>query len=201
MEKNKGYTLVEMVIVIAIMAILASLSIFSVGIIKDAKRSAAINTFDNQLSNCLVKTKAVSDKNVTDKELCMYIYKRTVGTKSNYCIKVGYEVTDGVQDITKKDASNLPIVVGASLSYATASADDTNWDAILPKEVTDIVYTDATSSTSIGLGKIIKFNKSNGTVEDGAGTYTFYKNDTKDNGGTAYATFYLDEKTGNHYIK
>ncbi len=199
MEKNKGYTLVEMLIVIAIMAILAGLSMFSVGIIRDAKRSAAVNAFDNQLSSCLVKTKATSEVAAsTDKVVCMYVYKRTIGTKSNYCIKIGYEVTDGVQDISKKDGSGNPIVVGASATYATANSVDTNWDAVLPKDVTDIDF----NGTSIGLGKIIKFNKSDGSVSSGgAGTYTFYKGGTKDSGGTAYASIYLDEKTGNHYIK
>lgn len=194
MEKNRGYTLVEMLIVIAIMAILAGLSMFSVGIIRDAKRSAAINTFDNQLSSCLVKTKATSEvATSTDKVVCMYVYRRTVGTKSNYCIKIGYEVTDGVQDIT--DSS---VIVGASGTYAAANSVDTNWDAVLPKDVTDIDF----NGTSIGLGKIIKFNKSDGSVSPGgAGTYTFYKGGTKDDGGTAYASIYLDEKTGNHYIK
>lgn len=195
MEKNKGYTLIEMLIVIAIMAILAGLSMFSIGIIRDAKRSAAINAFDNQLSSCLIKTKATSVNNTTDKEICMYVYRRTKGTKSNYCIKIGYAVTDGVQDITNG------VVVGASSTYTTANNDDTNWDAVLPKDVTDIVYNGEGKNDSIGLGTIIKFNKSDGSVKSGSGTYTFYKNAIQKDGGTAYASIYLDKKTGNHYIK
>ena len=50
MTKNKGYTLVEALIVIAIMAVLAGLSMYSIGVIRDAKRSAAVTTFDNQIS-------------------------------------------------------------------------------------------------------------------------------------------------------
>ena len=199
MAKNKGYTLVEMLIVIAIMVILASLSVFSVGIIRDAKRSAAVNTFDNQLSSCLVKTKATSD--VSGKQLCMYIYKRTIDSKSNYCIKIGYSLpsaSDGVEDITKKDSSNNPIAVGILSTLTANNNDDTNWDAVLPKDVTDIVY----NGTSITAGKVIKFNKSDGSVDaTAAGTYTFYKNGTMDDGGEPYASIYLDKNTGNHYIK
>ena len=185
MAKNKGYTLVEMLIVISIMVILASLSMFSIGVIRDAKRSAAVNTFDNQISSCLVKTKAVSDIDASGKNnICMYVFKRDNGTKVNYCIKVGYDNTDAVKDILSGT------VLGAA--YPDDSNDDGNWDAVLPKDVADIIY----EGSSIANYQKIKFNKSNGTVTDGYGKYEFVKSD-----GTVYSTIYVDRLSGNHYIK
>jgi len=176
MTKNKGYTLVEMLIVIAIMVILASLSMFSVGVIRDAKRSAAVTTFDSQVSSCLVKTKAVSE--VTgDNVICMLIHKRTVGSKTNYCIKVGYNNPAGVTDVV-------------SGVVASDSADD-SWDAVLPKDVALMTLNGAEFNEA----KII-FNKSDGSVREGFGTYEFYKAD-----GTVYATVIVDQTTGKHYIK
>ena len=177
MTKNKGYTLIEALIVISIMAILASLSLFSIGVIRDAKRSAAVTTFDSQISSCLVKTKAVSEVS-GDNVVCMYIKKRTGAySKVNYCIKIGYNTSSGVKDIVK--------------GTVVDDNDDTTWDAILPKDVVKI----ACDGTEVDEMKII-FNKSDGSVISGSGSYTFYKSD-----GKVYSTVYLDKTTGKHYIK
>lgn len=175
MAKNKGYTLIEALIVIAIMAILGGLSMFSIGIIRDAKRSAAVTTFENQISTCLVKTKAVAEVNGED-TVCMLIQKRTSGSKVNYCIKVGYDTSAGVVDITKGTTVDV--------------TDDSTWDAVLPKDVAALLL----DGTAIDQQKI-KFNKSNGSVSVGAGEYSFVKAD-----GTVYATIYLDQVTGKHHI-
>ena len=178
MTKNKGYTLVEMLIVIAIMAALAGLSMYSIGVIRNAKRQAAVTTFDNQISSCLVKTKA--DSEVSDsKVVCMYIKKKATGGK-NYCIKVGYNTSGGVADVVK--------------GTVAVDSDETTWDAVLPKDVVKIEY----NGTALDDGdeqKII-FNKSDGSVKVGGGSYTFYKSNSE-----VYATIYLDETTGKHYIR
>ena len=193
MANNKGYTLVEMLIVISIMVILASLSMFSIGVIRDAKRSAAVNTFDNEISTCLIKTKAVAQVDSSqNSNVCMYIYRRDNGVKANYCIKVGYDSgSDSVADII--DSS---VVLGNS--YATAVNDDANWDAVLPKDVADIIYTSSSGGSSVSITNFhkIKFRKSDGKVTDGYGEYEFVKAD-----GSVYSTIYLDEQSGNHYIK
>lgn len=62
MKKNKGYTLVEMLIVLAIMAILSGLAVVSVGLIQKAKIQDAITTFDSQLTNLWAQTKAIASK-------------------------------------------------------------------------------------------------------------------------------------------
>lgn len=62
MRKNKGYTLVEMLIVLAIMAILSGLAVVSVGLIRKAKIQDAITTFDSQLTNLWMTTKATASQ-------------------------------------------------------------------------------------------------------------------------------------------
>ena len=176
MTKNKGYTLIEALIVIAIMAILGGLSMFSIGVIRDAKRSAAVTTFDSQISSCLVKTKAVSEVS-GEKVVCMYIYKRPAANgKCNYCIKVGYNTTSGIEDITKGTIVDVN--------------DDSTWDAVLPKDVALLTVDGAKFDE-----KKIIFNKSDGSVKEGNGRYAFY-----DAGGKIYATIWLDKTTGKHHI-
>jgi len=175
MTKNKGYTLVEALIVIAIMAALAGLSMYSIGVIRDAKRSAAVTTFDNQISSCVIKTKAVSEVS-GEKIVCMYIKKNASG---NYCLKVGYNTASGVTDVVND------IVVDDD--------DETTWDAVLPKDVVKIKYND---NDLVGDFQKIIFDKSDGSVKQGSGKYTFYKSENE-----IYATIYLDQTTGKHYIR
>ena len=59
-KNNKGYTLVEMLIVLAIMAILSGLAVVSVGLMRKAKIQDAITTFDSQLTNLWMMTKATA---------------------------------------------------------------------------------------------------------------------------------------------
>ena len=188
MKNNKGYTLIEMLIVIAIMVILSGLSIYSIGIIRSAKRSAAVDSFDDQISSCYVKTKAVSD--VSDAALdpskgnkvCMLIRKRTnKDGVTNYCIKVGYDLgAAGVADITKGTPVN--------------NDDDLTWDAILPKDVALITLTEKGTANDVTEQKIF-FNKSVGSVDEGYGYYDFYKSN-----GEAFAQVFIDESTGKHQI-
>ena len=59
MKKNKGYTLIEMIIVIAIMAILTAVAFVTLGVIHQAKCNAAVNSLDNQIGSLWIKTKAI----------------------------------------------------------------------------------------------------------------------------------------------
>lgn len=187
MTKNKGYSLVEMLIVIAIIAILGTLSIFSIGIMRDARRQTAVNNFNNLISGCLVKTKAVAD---TGKPVAMVIQKRSDG---KITVRTGYY--DGT-NVTKIGKSASPVVLSPEV--------ETDCDATFPKDIAairyiagadDSVYTEI-SATDIA---VIKFRKSDGKVLSGAGKYQFIKG-TGDS-STVYATVVLDETTGNHFMR
>ena len=182
MTKNKGYTLVEMIIVIAIMAILGGVSFLTIGVIKQAKRQSAATTLDNQISNCLIKTKAISPStNGKDAPLCMVIKKRTDGT---YAIMNGYiqggNITDETGNVLNPD-------------------NDADCEAILSKEIVKIEYMPSTSTQQWSASDmVIQFIKSDGSTQYGGGTYKLYVGKSTQE---LYATLYLDTVSGNHYIK
>ena len=183
MIKNKGYTLIELIIVIAIIGILAGASFISIGVIRQAKRQEAVNTLDNQISSLLVRTKALSDASNKngDTPLCMVIRKRTDGK---------YAVMNG-----NIDESGI-------LSVGDVNT-DADCEAILPKDIIQIKYVPSDSAqkaAAVGADNdddlVIQFLKSYGSTQYGGGKYEVYIK-----GGRLYATIYLDKVTGNHYIK
>ena len=178
MKNNKGYTLVEMIIVIAIMGILAGLSFATFAIVDEARCSAAVNTLNNQMSNCLIQTKAIS---AVDKPMCLVIKKRS---------------TDNVYVIMKGTLD------GSNVNGVDDTADE-KCEAILPRQITKITYTPTvatqkhTATTDEQI--ILQFVKSDGTVCYGAGQYDLY---TKKSGTERiYASIYVDPISGKHYIK
>lgn len=183
MAKNKGYTLVELIIVIAIMAILSSVSFMAIGIIKESKRQSAVSTLDNQMGSCWIRTKAVSAVTAgTETPLCMVIRKRTDGC---YAIMTGY--ING-SNITDKDGNELD------------PDTDANCEAILSKQIVRITYSpSATGQQWSGTDMIVQFIKSDGTTQYGGGSYKLYTGKTGNE--QLYATVYLDPVSGKHYIK
>jgi len=175
--KNKGYTLVELIIVIAIMAILAGMSFITIGIINQAKCSAAVTTVDNQLSSCLIRTKAVS--NVAT-PMCMVVVQRNDGT---FAIMTG-----------KLDSSG-------ALTYDDPNVDD-NCEAILPRQIHKIEYTPSPAAQEFSAANgemVIQFVKSDGSVKYGAGEYKMF---TQRQGGEHLcATIVVEASSGKHYIK
>lgn len=191
--KNKGYTLVETIIVIAIIAILTGMAFATLGIINQAKYNTAATTLDTQFSSLLVKTKALSQareqssvSTLADSEfpLCMQISPKSDG---GYAIDLGYNTTSGF--VPKyPDAANAAI------------PDKNKREATLPDVVT-IKYNESKASQVAPNADpsnevfIVEFRKSDGTVKYGAGEYELWYDNR------IVATIVLEEVTGNHYIK
>lgn len=184
MVKNKGYTLIELVIVMTITVILSAGSFVIIGIMREAKRQSATNTFNNQISSCLIRTKAVSTAtNTTDKPLCMVIKQRTDGA---YVLMTGYV-----------DGGNVLDASGAALDPDVAA----NCDAVLPKEIVKIEYDSSDSAQEFPGGTmVIQFIKSYGSTRYGGGSYKLYAG-TKASSAKLYATIYLDPVSGKNYVK
>lgn len=194
MRKNQGYTLIELIIVLAIIAILSAMSFVTIGIIRQAQYNAAASSLSNQMGSLLVKTKAVSEaKNDT---LCMLVhrYSKTVTLddgkvirKGSYALILGYDTGSEFKVKNTKSAF---------------SEDDTS--IIVEDVLTNIITIKYTTADSVACGitglsdtehMIIEFKKSNGSVRYGAGSYEIiYNNRT-------VATVKLDATTGNHYLK
>lgn len=186
MRKNRGYTLVEVVIIMVIMAVLSTAALVSIGIIRQAKRSASVNTLNNQISSCLIRTKALSDAfNGTSEPFCMLIKKNSAGA---YVVMMGYN-----------DGSNVKNQAGTS--GTVLNPDTSSTEAVLVKDIKKIVYTDTDGNElATGQDMIIQFIKTDGSVQKGAGTYDIYIKGSGTN-GELYATIYLEKSTGNHYVK
>lgn len=178
---NKGYSVVEMVIVIAIIVILSAVGFLTINIVYGAKVSSAKNTLNSQMSYLSNMTKA------QDPGLAAWLYYDD--TADVYKIKYGIYVSSG----------------GGGYSFtANASQDPVTFsDSIL------IYYTDdAGNKDVIGTaGRFIQFNKSDGAVLVGSGTYDIIKNPRHvhpDNasGNEAVATsIVLNKSTGSHFAK
>ncbi len=196
MKKNKGYTLIEMIIVIAIMAILTAVAFVTLGVIHQAKCNAAVNSLDNQIGSLWIKTKAISQGKTqtspTSSEpgaaypLCMQLCKNVDSTDDirdgSYEIILGYE--DGTNFIQKEKVEALTDIVSIKYTETSGHAEQRH------STLTSSPNADGTTDNIL-----IEFNKSDGSVKYGAGTYeVIYNNST-------VASIYLDSITGNHYIK
>lgn len=172
MRKNKGYTLIEMIIVIAIMAILSGLSAVSISLMRKAKVQDAITTFDSQLSKIWLQTKsnATTQKN-------MYAVLKEAENDSYSLIIYDSDSTGTIKEKEKTELKKWS-------KYVTITYEDVGSNQI------EAGYGDSTN------GFYIKFDKATGAVLKGAGKYTFRGKD-----GAVAATVYLDAATGNHYIK
>lgn len=197
MRENKGYTLIEMIIVIAIMAVLSGMAFYTYGIVKKAKCNAAVDTFDNQLTSLWIKTKAISQGKVqtaprTSEDsskypLCMIIEENTDSSDDirdgSYCIWLGYNKGTTYTKATDDPEAILPEFIEIDFESPTD-----------PGTKLHTAMQDGTLGTT-GTQDIfvIQFNKSDGSVEYGNGKYHFYYNDRE------YGTVVLNRVTGNHY--
>lgn len=193
--KNKGYTLVEMIVVLAIIAILSGLSFVTLGIINQARYNSAAETLSEQMGSLLVKTKALSkaEKDTT----CMVIVKTTASPVSRnigtYSLILGKDTArNGASVVLETDPAieaTLPKILD-QVAY-TPAPDASQQSALIGTTVTNV-------NSNITQGEIVgylEFNKSNGSVRYGAGAYSLYYQ------GRVVATVHLDASTGNHYVK
>lgn len=203
MKKNKGYTLIELVIVIAIMAILSGLSFVTIGIIKQARYNAAATTLSNQMGALNIKTKALSEG----------AQKVSKAEDKDYplCMKLQYNDSDvTLKDNTLLKAGTYSLILG----YHTDSGFVPKESGVVETSLTNMItityipqtdaqkggFSDQDAGTSdsdktVCKNMYIEFDKSNGSVRYGAGKYLIVYNDR------VVATVSLDQATGNHYVK
>ncbi len=203
MKKNKGYTLVEMLIVIAIMAIVSGMAFVTIGIIYQAKYNAAIDTLNTQMDSLWIKTKALSQgkiqvsgqDSITDSSdvkakypLCMMLKENTEDDDVKdgcYELILGYDDGNG---FTKKEVVSVLTNI-ISINYKPSSTEQKH--PTLTKDSTQVNGETNESTSQV----LLEFNKSDGSVKYGAGTYEIIYSDR------IVGTVYLDPTTGNHYIK
>ncbi|MBO5468528.1 MAG: prepilin-type N-terminal cleavage/methylation domain-containing protein [Lachnospiraceae bacterium] len=203
MKRQKGYSLIEVIIAVAIMAILATMSFVTLGVINKARCSSAATSLEGQMSSLWIKTKAISQakKQTTSQytednawyPLCMEIVKNTsdvtladgsLAKEGSYSVILGYN-KDGSFTAKTTDVAESVLPNILSIKYtpkAIEGLDDDSQKAV----VSGIDYKDSF---------LIQFNKADGSVTYGAGTYEIIYNDK-----TVYKVV-LDASTGKHYIR
>lgn len=83
LKNDNGYSLVELIIVIAIIAVLSGMAAFTISSIKTAKATAALESFDTELSALSTRTRAQSGDNAIMLKRVDDGYKVYYGTSSD----------------------------------------------------------------------------------------------------------------------
>ncbi|MBO5426101.1 MAG: prepilin-type N-terminal cleavage/methylation domain-containing protein [Lachnospiraceae bacterium] len=168
-HNNKGYTLVEMIITMAIIVVLSGLALVTISMINSAKAREASVKLTSELSDMYTKSKnqmVVIKDNATGDNVkypkysyCMMLYY----SGNNCYIKKGYYNPEGTDEATKYifvDSENVNDGKGTSLSSRVT-----------------IKYTDKTGSTFTiedDEKVYILFDRTGRCIE-GVGEYSFYK--------------------------
>lgn len=172
---DKGYTLIEMIIVMAIVVVLTGASMLTVSIMHAAKAKEAASTMENDTSDLHIKAKGQNfvDKNGT-------VYKEYAYALKLYDNNGHYYLQNTVVDRqtkTELDSSTFPTGVS---SLGDMVENSHNGLGTSLSAYVYVKYEDPTSTTTSGAididstGKLIVFDK-NGACVSGHGRYDFYK--------------------------
>lgn len=177
-NNNKGYSMVEMIICVAIISVLGALGFLTMNIVYTAKANSAVNTFQTQFATLKTMTEAQDAKTAF-----RLFYDDT---------EEQYYIEYGTWD-------------GSAFTASTTKADVALSDRVA-------VYYKESSSTTESIvnttGVIVQYNKSDGSVLKGAGTYRFAKSNNKaitdlvlgntsDAVGSTVDTLKLNKNSGN----
>ena len=186
---NKGYSLIELIIVMAIIVIFSAAAMVTITIMQSAKVREASVSFDSEISELISNSKSKAcdanlDKTIDDSDegFSFGIRLHRNGGKcyiQNVLVKNGGYVYDDAYE----KANNPNDGKGLSLS-----------------PYVDIKYTDLAGNT-ITIGDqanetVVVHYKKNGTCDMGYGTYNFIRSST----GSSVATVTLN-KNGSHQSK
>ncbi len=183
---NKGYSLVELIIVIGIIVVLTGAAMITLTVMHSAKAREAAITFDSEISELINNSKNIAcDANLDDKIDAAdkgYSFGLRLHVVNDKCYLQNVLVKDGayVQDDAYELANNVNKGDGISLSAYVY-----------------VKYTDQ-SGTTITLGdgndnEVLIYYKKNGTCAAGYGMYEFFKT----SGGDQIASMTLN-KNGSH---
>jgi len=200
-SKNKGYSLVETIIVIAIIGVVSAMAMVSVTMIHSAKCKDAAVVFDSEVSELIAQAKSMND---SSKMYALRVWK----DGANYYIQRGTLKKDaGVLKFTI-DSNNANDFRGKAvskyvrISYTAESGSGLTY----PEDWNDTFDTTWTTATSIVCdgdvgslfhdgdaltGVFIQVTKS-GDVISGNGAFCFFKKN-----GTQVARVYV-RKNGSH---
>ena len=180
-DDNSGYTLVELIIVLAIIVILTTAAFVTMSIMHTAKVKEAAATFDAEITDLIARTRNQDVYQDTNQNGAMDSGEELPGYK--YELGISY-------DGGKYYINNWYLEPGGTHSEATTKRKSLSAYARVQYSDFDGTYVD----TDVIDGHMIRFDKSGACVE-GAGVYKFLKKD-----GSVIATVTIN-KNGSHQIK
>ncbi|MBQ6231028.1 MAG: type II secretion system protein [Eubacterium sp.] len=169
-SKNKGFSLVEMIIVLAIVAVMSTMALISINVIRSAKAKDAATVFDSEVATLKTKAKGMGvdankDGSLSDEELklfyCIKIYKEG----DTYYLCTGYTKaesvsTNFVSTATNNGGKGRNLSTYVKIKYTGKLSDGTAVTDQEPGDGDDAFY--------------IVFNK-RGECVYGVGEYEFFK--------------------------
>ena len=183
-NNNGGYTLVEMIIVLAIVAVLSAAAGVSVTLINSAKAKEASVTFDSEVATLITKSKNTVCTYDADGDGVAEMQNDYVHCLKIYRENTTYYVMRGYYDV-------------ANDSYIFDSTTDSS-NGGKGKSLSSYVSIQYQSGSTASLitedGVYIRYNR-NGTCVEGDGSFDFYKRN-----GNVVAHVVL-RKNGSHELR
>lgn len=143
--ENNGYTMVELIIVIAIIAILSGMGFITIGAVRTSQATASMQKFDDELSALEMRTKTQSPDNAI----------QLVQDGANYNIFYGtYDGTNFTADSTKADA----VLERVTIYYASDYDSDNGSE--LTSQIIKIRKSDGQVLEGFGEYKFVKYKSS-----------------------------------------
>ncbi len=181
MDNNDGYTLVELIIVLAIIVILTTAAFVTMSVMHTAKVKEAASTFDAEITDLIARTRNQDVYQDTNNNGKMDPGEELPGYK--YELGISY-------DGQKYYINNWYLLPGGTHSQAATKSKSMSAYVRMQYSDFDGIYVDV----NVPDGHMIRFDKS-GACVDGAGVYKFLKKD-----GSVIATVTIN-KNGSHQIK
>lgn len=176
-RKNAGYSLVELVIVLGIIAVLSGLAAVTISAITTARATSAKESFNEELSTLQTMTKSQDKDSAILVEKVDGKYQLTYGTFSGN--KAASADFADKTKFTADSSKDVVVLDRVKIMYAASSSDTA-------KELTEV--------NPSGI-MIIMFDKADGRVLSGSGIYTF----NKDRSDNSVGRVTLNKTTGSHY--
>ena len=201
-KRDKGYTLIEMIIVIAIIAVVAGMALISVTLIHSARAKEAATTVDSQVATLITQSKNMQ----SDRAGWVYAARIYADDNGAYYFQRGYyKPTDGKTeaeyDFTNTDKENdgkgtalsSYVVVRFYGQETTVKGGFKEVSGTQSKKPSS-EDGDEVKDMNSGQGLFIRFDK-DGTCAEGVGDIRFYKRN-----GNIVAHEYI-RRNGSHQSK